>query len=150
MIVFLPISVNIGQCAFEALAQIVHKIHSLGDMNHDKHGRSSLLSSYVSYAFNTPGSGTPVPSPNDSPSKFIQYVAPLSPPPMNRQVPYGAKLCQRNFRRVKLIVGRNFPQQRKKSTLSPDKNVCTIKIIMSVLEVQVNLRGKQIIQTIFD
>ena len=118
MIVFLPISVNIGQCAFEALAQIVHKIHSLGDMNHDKHGRSSLLSSYVSYAFNTPGSGTPVPSPNDSPSKY---------------------LIRRNF------VGRNFRHQRKNSSLSPDKKFRTIKIKVSLNELQVNLRRKHVI-----
>ncbi|XP_057299405.1 dedicator of cytokinesis protein 7-like isoform X1 [Hydractinia symbiolongicarpus] len=60
--------VNISQHAFESLTHIVHRVHELHESNQDKHGRNNLLSSYVSYMFNTPGSGTPIPSPNASPT----------------------------------------------------------------------------------
>ena len=63
--------VNISQNAFETLAHIIHRVQELQEPNQEKHGRNSLLSSYVSYIFNTPGSRTPVPSPNATPGNIL-------------------------------------------------------------------------------
>ena len=49
--------------------QLVQRVQALPENNQDKHGRSNLLSSYVSYVFTAPGSGTPIASPTDSPRK---------------------------------------------------------------------------------
>ena len=51
--------------------QLVQRVQALPEINQDKHGRSNLLSSYVSYVFTAPGSGTPIASPTDSPRKII-------------------------------------------------------------------------------
>uniref|UniRef100_A0A7M5X2J4 Dedicator of cytokinesis protein 7 n=2 Tax=Clytia hemisphaerica TaxID=252671 RepID=A0A7M5X2J4_9CNID len=60
--------VNVSQFAFDALTLIVHRVHELPSAEQDKHGHNNLLASYVSYFFNTPGSGTPIASPKDSPT----------------------------------------------------------------------------------
>ena len=43
------------------------------------------------------------------------------------------------------FVGRNFRHQTKNSSLSPDKKFRSIKVKVSLNEVQVNLRGKEVI-----
>ena len=50
--------------------QLVQQVQALPENNQDKHGRSNLLSSYVSYVFMAPGSGTPIASPTDSPRRI--------------------------------------------------------------------------------
>ena len=67
---FLFFTANVSQFAFDALTLIVHRVHELPSAEQDKHGHNNLLASYVSYFFNTPGSGTPIASPKDSPSKY--------------------------------------------------------------------------------
>ena len=54
--------------------------------------------------------------------------------------PYRIKLC-----RPKLFVGRNFRHQTKNSSLSIDEKFRPIKVKVSLNEVQVNLREKQVI-----
>ena len=68
-IVFIS-SVNVSQYAFESLTQIIHRVSELPEAVQDKHGRNSLLSSYVAYMFNMPGSCTPFASPNTSRKLF--------------------------------------------------------------------------------
>ena len=57
-----------------------------------------------------------------------------------KDIPYRAKLC-----RAKLFVGRNFRHQTENSSLSPDEKFRPIKTEVPLNEVQVNLRGKQVI-----
>eukprot|EP00794_Sanderia_malayensis_P007878 gene7878-8729_t len=59
--------VNIGQAAFEALNQIVHRVQMLLEYSQDKHGRNSLLSSYVAFALNAQSVSSPPVSPPTSP-----------------------------------------------------------------------------------
>ena len=60
-------------------------------------------------------------------------------------LPYRAKLC-----RAKLFVGRNVRHQTKNSSLSPGETFCQIKVKLFLVEVQVNLRGYQVIETNYD
>ncbi|KAJ8040484.1 Dedicator of cytokinesis protein 7 [Holothuria leucospilota] len=69
--------VNMGQQCFEAIANIVDRIHTLLDNSHDSHGRNNLLSSFLHYVFIPPDAddegtvveGQPPRSPT-SPSSF--------------------------------------------------------------------------------
>ena len=61
------IAVNIGQTAFDALAQIVKRVHELFIKQHenfqDEHNRNNLLTSYVTYVFSAPYSPSPTSTP---------------------------------------------------------------------------------------
>jgi len=59
--------INIGQAAFEALNQVVHRVQVLSENSQDKHGKNSLLSSYASFAFNMHLVSSPPVSPPASP-----------------------------------------------------------------------------------
>ncbi|XP_077992756.1 dedicator of cytokinesis protein 7-like isoform X2 [Glandiceps talaboti] len=45
---------NVGQCTFEALCNVVARIHNMLGGNLDVHGRNDLLASYIQYAFTAP------------------------------------------------------------------------------------------------
>lgn len=64
---------NVSQFAFDTLAVIIHRVHELPSAEQDKHGHNNLLASYVSYIFNTPGSGTPLASPKGSPTTLPKH-----------------------------------------------------------------------------
>ena len=55
-------------------------------------------------------------------------------------LPYRTKLCQ-----AKLFVGRNFRHQTKNLSPSTDWKFCPTKVKVSLVELQVNLKGKQFI-----
>ncbi|XP_065674534.1 dedicator of cytokinesis protein 7 isoform X2 [Hydra vulgaris] len=61
-------AVNVSQCAFEALTEVVYRVHELPNCSQNKHGHSNLLSSYVTYIFNLAGSCTPTVTPTSSPN----------------------------------------------------------------------------------
>jgi hypothetical protein len=56
-------SVNIGQAAFESLAQIVYQLHKLLEYSQDEHNRNFLLASYVTYVFSAPYTLSPPSTP---------------------------------------------------------------------------------------
>ena len=47
-------SVNIGQSSFEAIAQIVRKVQGIVTHKNDRHGRNSLLTTYIQYTCTLP------------------------------------------------------------------------------------------------
>ena len=47
-------SVNIGQSSFEAIAQIVRKVQGIETHKNDRHGRNSLLTTYIQYTCTLP------------------------------------------------------------------------------------------------
>ena len=47
-------SVNIGQSSFEAVAQIVRKVQGIETHKNDRHGRNSLLTTYIQYTCTLP------------------------------------------------------------------------------------------------
>lgn len=49
--------VNVGQATFEALAQIVRRVHELLEDKNDHNGRNSVLSSYIQYCCTMPHQG---------------------------------------------------------------------------------------------
>ncbi|XP_066298679.1 dedicator of cytokinesis protein 7-like isoform X4 [Branchiostoma lanceolatum] len=65
--------VNVGQSSFEAMAQIVARLHTMLD-SQDAHGRNSLLASYISYVFSTPQVDQSV-SPGSSPGNMPSAMA---------------------------------------------------------------------------
>ncbi|XP_019631396.1 PREDICTED: dedicator of cytokinesis protein 7-like [Branchiostoma belcheri] len=65
--------VNVGQSSFEAMAQIVARLHTMLD-SQDAHGRNSLLASYISYVFSTPHVDQTV-SPGSSPGNMPAAMA---------------------------------------------------------------------------
>ncbi|XP_078656498.1 dedicator of cytokinesis protein 7-like isoform X9 [Branchiostoma floridae x Branchiostoma belcheri] len=65
--------VNVGQSSFEAMAQIVARLHTMLD-SQDAHGRNSLLASYISYVFSTPHVDQTI-SPGSSPGNMPAAMA---------------------------------------------------------------------------
>ncbi|XP_035698985.1 dedicator of cytokinesis protein 7-like isoform X3 [Branchiostoma floridae] len=65
--------VNVGQSSFEAMAQIVARLHTMLD-SQDAHGRNSLLASYISYVFSTPQVDQSI-SPGSSPGNMPSGMA---------------------------------------------------------------------------
>ena len=53
----------------------------------------------------------------------------------------GQDFVGRNFCRAKLFVGQNFFHRTKNSSLSPDKKFHPIKVKVSLVKIQMNLRG---------
>ena len=49
--------VNVGQATFEALAQIVRRVHGLLEDKNDHNGRNSVLASYIQYCCTMPHQG---------------------------------------------------------------------------------------------
>ena len=58
----------------------------------------------------------------------------------------GKNFVRQNFSRAKLFGGRNFRYQTKNSSLSPNENFRPIKVKVSLVELQVNLKGQQVVQ----
>ena len=54
-------SVNIGQTAFEAIGQIVKRIQNMLELKFDRHGRNSLLMTYIHYSCTLPHPDTSQP-----------------------------------------------------------------------------------------
>ena len=50
-------AVNVGQATFEALAQIVRRVHELLEDKNDHNGRNSVLASYIQYCCTLPHQG---------------------------------------------------------------------------------------------
>ena len=59
-------------------------------------------------------------------------------------LPYQAKVCQAKLS-GKLFFRRNSRRQTKNSSLSPEEKFRPRKVKVSLVEVQVNLKGKQAI-----
>ena len=59
-------------------------------------------------------------------------------------LPYQAKVCQAKLS-GKLFFRRNSRRQTKNSSLSPEEKFRLIEVKVSLIEVQMNLRGKQVI-----
>ncbi|XP_055884538.1 dedicator of cytokinesis protein 7-like isoform X6 [Biomphalaria glabrata] len=49
--------VNVGQATFEAISQVVLRVHDLLDEKNDHNGRNMLLAAYIQYSFSIPNLG---------------------------------------------------------------------------------------------
>ena len=50
-------TVNTGQPAFDAMAQIVQKVHDMLEDKNDSNGRNSILAAYIQYCCTLPHPG---------------------------------------------------------------------------------------------
>ena len=76
-----------------------------------------------------------------STTKFILYIDwSQSNCRIHVVIPYRAKLCL-----AKLLSGETIRHQTKNSSLSPDEKFRPIKVKVSLVGVQMNLRGKKVI-----
>ncbi|XP_048582972.1 dedicator of cytokinesis protein 7-like [Nematostella vectensis] len=67
--------VNIGQAAFESLAQIVNRLHLLLENNQDDHNRNDLLASYVTFVFSAPYTLSPTATPELYPGDGFSRIS---------------------------------------------------------------------------
>uniref|UniRef100_S4RVQ6 Dedicator of cytokinesis 7 n=1 Tax=Petromyzon marinus TaxID=7757 RepID=S4RVQ6_PETMA len=66
--------VNLGQAGFEAMANIVNRLHRSLEFNHDQHGRNSLLASYILYVFQLPSTETCSSGPSSPVGGSLHYA----------------------------------------------------------------------------